>query len=308
MLSFTQAIMRHVAPKLISMDYRFVEAYQEQYYSFSFQRDLGDDIQGLITFYRQPQLGVRRLGNGFGVWLYRRRNANADTLIDFLGKGHYPYTLSVRLRELLPAVLGVPFDGPPHVWKPSTTKELVSALLDAVDKLERYGAPWLEDRHSRNLVLPMPDVWDEFQTALIEVVSPVLQPLGYQLVSDPRWTGYYDHGQPKRYFVKRLAEELTGYILINPMQDLMPVKPPDPWLLFDVLLLRSRSRLPVIAGPSDEPEHLEVSLGQLNSVQPPSLASRTLYGYQSGDPEDLQRTLEQATRSIISQGIPLLES
>jgi len=226
MITFKQALIESVAPRLKLLGYEYNDALRDRNLRYGFYKLLDNGVYVLIMFDRQ-QREERPLGYGFTVELIRCKTANLEkwSYSDILVSG--------RLSLIIWFVFGLQiYSQYDYWWIPTKADELVEQFSDVIDKLEKYGIPWIEDTDS---IEPwkMPIYKQrEFRDALHRFVSPELNLLGYGTKE------FNQHNQPP-YYAKKLDTSLYGLIEFLPVYNLDP-----PRLEFDILLQRKEAADP----------------------------------------------------------------
>lgn len=290
MTKFKEALLKFAAPRLGAAGYEYDDALRDRDLMYGFRKHLGDDIHAIIFFERR-QYEERPVGYGFTVSLVRCKTTNPAQWY----RGDYDYEGFLNWR--LPAVLwfvyglGNIYSYNDHWWTPAREEEIEAQFADALDKLERYGIPWLEDPKSR--IPGIPDAkLAEFREALLKIVSPELQRFGYRAM---------DCEVYPFCFARKVFDDLTAFIVFE-----LGGSPPDfERLQFDVVLFRNRG---------DEPRYdlyqgyegaLYRSLGGLLWIK---CGLQIGHFWEYSGQEELEKQLRDVVEKIKNHAIPWLEA
>jgi hypothetical protein len=289
MFDFEQVLLEYIAPRLEAADYQYGDALRDRNILYGFCRNLKGDIQALIFFQRQ-QYEERPVGHGFTVNLVRCKTKDLTQW----HRGHYEGFLNQRLRWVLWYVYELRlYAYSDHWWTPADENRVREELADAIDKVEQYGIPWLEDLNSRIPGMPETLV-AQFHKELLRIVVPDLRELGYQEVECERRCWFC--------FGKQVVEDYSAFVAFEVRGS--PPRFENP--MFDVLLLRRWSKQP---WHSLSPG---TSFGSLGLLLWEECGLRKgpyrYYDWEYSTREELERQLEDALEKIKDIAIPWLEN
>jgi hypothetical protein len=295
MIDFEQVLQRVAAPRLELQGYPYNDQLRLAGELFGFSKLLADGVHGIAQFQRHTDVNQA----DFTVNLLR---VKADELVPRV-YGGYATSRGARLSHVMWFVNKVhTYPEVDHWWQARTAAELESALYDAVDQLERYGLPWLEDPHGAK-------PWEmpiyrgrEFVEAVETQVVPALQLDGFDFK-----TQLLPGGVPYPYFVKLLS---PGEFALAEFQSVYSLDPGH--FLFDVRLQRKSTPDPLDFGGHYR-EWRSVSLAQLvwRHTQPDSeeLTIDTIKSmlWQYADRHELAVQLGDALEKFTRIGFPWLD-
>lgn len=293
MFDFKKALLDFVAPRLRAIGYEYDDALRDRELVYGFWKHLGDDIHALILFERQ-QYEERPVGHGFTISLVRCKTTD---LAQWHRSGYdYEGFLDWRLPIVLSLVygLGSAHSYDDHWWIPAKEEEIEAQFADALDKLERYGIPWLEDPKSK--IPGIPDTrLTEFREALLRIVSPELQQSGYRAM---------DCEANPFYFGRKVSDDLTAFIVFELGGD-----PGYGRLVFNVLLSRNRGSEPRYGLYQGCAGALYESLGVLLWKKAGLRIGPYRYvSWEYSRQEELEEQLKDAIEKIKDYAIPWLET
>jgi hypothetical protein len=274
---------------LRALGYEYDDALRDRNIIYGFHRYLGNDVRAIILFQRH-QYEADAVGYKFTVELVRCKTAN----IGQWHQGIYEDSIGARLGHVLWFVYSLriyaEYD---QWWTPTDAQECTAAFTDVLDKLERYGIPWLEDPQSRNIGEPPARDWDRFREALQRIASPELEMLGFEAKEDSRRKSH-------PYFVKKIQGNLHVFVVFSQRQ-----RPDSPQLAFDVLLFRKETTDPF---GEYRGNWLQATLGELlwNTyglrIYPSEFAE-----WEYGSREELEEQLKAVLDTVKKYAIPWLE-
>jgi len=289
MIEFKEALSKFAAPRLRAAGYEYDDALRDRDLMYGFRKPLGDDVHAIIFFQRQ-QYEERPVGHGFTVNLVRCKTPNPAQW----HRGGYEGFLNERLPAVLWFVHGLriyPYSD--HWWTPAKEEEIEAQLADALDKLERYGIPWLEDPKSR--IPGMPEVrLAEFREALLKIASPELQQFGYRAIDCEDYP----------FCFGREVFDLTAFIVF-----VLGGNPPDfERLVFHVMLFRNKGSEPSCDIYQGYEGALYQSLGVLLWKRAGLRIGPYRYiDWEYSSQKELERQLKDAVEKIKDYAIPWLE-
>jgi hypothetical protein len=292
MLNFRQALMKFAAPRLRELGYEYSDVLKDRNIIYGFHKRIGNHIQTIILFQRH-QHREHASGYGFTVDLVR---CKTDT-IEQWHQGWYEGALRVRLGSVLQFVYSLDIPHYDYWWNPINDDQLRRTFQDVLDKLERYGIPWLEDLESR-------DPWKlsvvqqhTFSEALSQLVAPDLELLGYEVIKETM-------GESPPYFMKKLWGTLYASVIFQ----LGKQSPDSSTLAFEVLLFRKGSKNPFDPAWMSREDWLDMRLGELlwevyNLRIYPSEFIQWEYSHKA----ELEAQLRDALDKVKRYAIPWLE-
>jgi hypothetical protein len=224
---FAEALLKFAAPRLKAAGYEYRDALQDRSALYGFCKNLKGDIQALI-FFQRHQYNESPVGYEFTVNLVRCQTKD----LTHWERGRYEGFLNNRLPWVLWFIYELRiYPSSDHWWTCANESQVRDELVDAVDKIEWYGIPWLEDLNSR-----VPDIPDaliaQFREMLLKIVVPSLSELGYQEIQCK--------GKSRFCFGKQVLGDLCTFVAF----ELRGSPPRFANLTFDVLLLRRWSSQP----------------------------------------------------------------
>lgn len=315
-----ERILKNVAePRFKPLGYEYDTRLKDRDILFGFSKRLGEQVYAIIEFQRH-QCEEAPWGWGFRVNLIRSKTQNPTKWY----QGQYSGYIYTSLSYLLWVEYNLRiYPKPDHWWEAATANEFETQLLDALDKIEQYGIPWLEDRQSKNPDYRDTIHWDEFEEALQNIVAPELELAGYKIREYAR-TKKRLHS----YFTKHLWDNLNAFVVFQQIQS---IDRPSQFS-FDVLLFRKKTSDPFGINQSYLEEDLQVPLGRFLwaaygvLIYPPELVEwKTVFREESGklipirEPaprffkwecasrKELERRLKDALEKVKQYGIPWLE-
>lgn len=287
MIEFKEALLNFAAPRLRAAGYEYDDALRDRDLMYGFRKHLGDDIYAII-FFERHQYEERPVGHGFTVSLVRCKTTNPAQWY----RGSYEGFLNWRLPAVLWFIYGLriyPYSD--HWWTPAKEEEIKAQFADALDKLEGYGIPWLEDPKSR--IPEMPEArLAEFREALSKIVFPEVQQFGYQAV---------DCEDYPFCFGRKVFDDLTAFIVF-----VLGGSPPDfERLMFDVRLFRNRGNEPRYDLYQGYEGALYQSLGGLLWIK---RGLQVGHFWEYSGQEELEKQLKDVVEKIKGYAIPWLEA
>jgi hypothetical protein len=154
-IHFRQTLIKTVTPDLRTLGYERMDRQESVGIGvFFFRKHLFDDVHGFVSFqlkqWHPPPPHIAPTPRRFAVDLWRNRGMQPR-----YGHGseedYYGDWLYMPLGQLLWVVLDIrAYSSQYHEWEFFTSEELGTQLQDAIEKLVRYGIPWLEDPGSEN--------------------------------------------------------------------------------------------------------------------------------------------------------------
>ncbi len=242
---FETALIEYLAPRLRPLDYSYEARLRLGAELFGFRKALDNGVQALIQFQRQADGTAER----FTVNLIRARESEIQPR---------PYGGDDRARGArLSYVLWFVHDRRDYSvsdywWTVTDFASREAALLDAGNKLVRFGIPWLEDPNpARPWEMPL-DRGDEFAEAVQAMMAREMERLGYRLERQS-----LAGDQPYCYFSKPMPDETFALIELQPTYGLEPGE-----FSFDVRLQRRADNDP-LAFSGDYGHWRSASLAQL---------------------------------------------
>ena len=234
---FEAALLHIVAPRLQPLGYVYEAALRVDDEVFGFCKMLSHATQAVIQFQRQSDPTLDR----FTVNVLRGPADDNDVQAR---AARLSYVLWFVYKRRDYAVSD-------HWWTASNSAQREAALLDAVEKIERYGIPWIE-------ALDAPKPWEmplsraeEFGEAVQEVMAREMERLGYQAACQS-----LSGNVPYCYFSKALPDGRYALIELQAIYSLDPAE-----FIFDVRLQRRANRDPLAFDGNDE-HGRSVSLAQ----------------------------------------------
>jgi hypothetical protein len=219
MQSFKNVLRQTLGSRLSELGYEYEERLRDRNLRYGFQKSLGGGVHATIVFQRQIY-EERARGYGFTVELergmtddFRTWKSYEGSLTDSLGSVMwYVYKLQV-------------YGSYNHDWLASDAEDCKAQFLDALDKLEKYGIPWLEDPLS---VVPwqVPKAQEiEFREVVVNTAAPELAQFGFRIKEVHDFKLYY--------FAKHLPQNLNVFIEFQQLYHMEPE-----WFEIEVLLRR----------------------------------------------------------------------
>jgi hypothetical protein len=292
MLNFRQALLKFAAPRLRVLGYEYSDALRDRSVVYGFHKRIGNDIQTIILFQRH-QYEEHASGYDFTVELIR---CKTDT-IEQWHQGWYEGALRVRLGSVLLFVYGLQIPHYDYWWNPANTEQLGETFQDVLDKLERYGIPWLEDPESQDPWKLSATQRSEFREALSQFVTPELEFLGYEMIEETI-------GSLQSYYMKKLWENLNAFVIFQPGKQ----RPDSLRLAFDVLLCRKGSKNPLDPAWMSHEDWLDIRLGELLwEVYDLRIYSSEFVQWEYIRQEELGARLKDALDKVKRYAVPWLE-
>ena len=171
---FEAALLTLVAPRLQRLGYRYEARLRREAELFGFCKPLDNGEQAVIQFQRQGDSTADR----FTVNLIRSRASE----IQPRRYGSEAGATAARLSYVLWFVYGLrDYPASDFWWTAPDAVRRVGVLLDATEKIERYGVPWVESPAApKPWEMPVQRA-DEFAKAVETVMTPEMERLGYHL-------------------------------------------------------------------------------------------------------------------------------
>jgi hypothetical protein len=225
MTSFKQALEKIVSPRLAVLGYELDDSLQDRNLMFAYSKQLGNSRQAVIQFQRE-QHEERAYGSGFTVNLIRNNLEDPRP-----GRSH-EVELWSRIGEILWFVYDLRlYPSQDKWWVPTKTESFEDVLIDAVDQLEAYGIPWLEDPESTPLG-EIPLIFrEEFIAAQENAITGRFEQLGYGFLHRENSVG--------SYYVKELPNGIYAFVEFRQIYDLRTEE-----LGFDVICKRKHGANP----------------------------------------------------------------
>jgi hypothetical protein len=275
---YLQVIDRVVAPSLAEQGYLYDPSNSEEPVLLKFQKSLAADVISAIEFQRHT---YEEETEGFDF----RVNLHRSNLKD----PSYEGSLSGQLFQVLRYVYQLEDAGDDNHWfvvhEPT---DFEVKLNEALDYLQRYGIPWLEDPDSRGFTHIPRQLRVKFHDNLSRIGLPRLAELGYEF--EARQNLYVFH------FHKRLANERHAHIRVQLLAKMSLVGSG-----FYIWLLRNGSSDPL----DDNTQDLYCDLGGVvmrRREKPSDFLEWTF-----DDSEEMVIGLNNAVNMIVEVGIPWLE-
>lgn len=288
MHSFRQVLLSLGAPQLRMLGYQYEEALEDSGIRYGFRKNLIDDIYALVFF---DLMDYDELASSARFTVHLGRCKTRD--LAHWHQGHYEGFISKRLSSVLYLVYGVGgrsyYD---QFWVAQGQQQLEAAVQDALQKLEQYGIPWLENLESR-----MPGISEErlaqFRDTVERIAAHPLEGLGYRAV-DCRPFG-------RVCFGKRLPSDFIAFIAFELGSKSRDYKE----LVFRVSLFRNKGSEfnPTINGES-RTELLGILLWQKCGLRK---GPYQYYDWEYSDQAELEAQLEDALEKVESVAVPWLE-
>lgn len=219
---FAQLLQQTAGLRLKPLGYEYDTRLQADDELFGFSKRLSnDDVYGVVQFQRHDHAA----NDDFTINLLRIK---AEAL-QSRSYGGYTDSRGARLSYVVWFVHNLRFYPQPDYWWAATE------LAEALDQLENYGVPWLEDTQSKKpWEMPLHH-GDGFAKAIQIVVAPELAALGF-LSGMQSLAGRY----PYPYFVKQLPHGEYAFIEFQSAYSLDPDQ-----FQFDVRLQRKATDNPL---------------------------------------------------------------
>jgi hypothetical protein len=291
MTDFKQGLLEFAGPRLRAVGYEYDDALRDRDLTYGFRKPLGGDVHALILFQRQ-QYEERPRGLGFTINLIRCKTSDPAQW----HLGGYEGFLNQRLSAVLWLVYGLRiYSNIDHWWIPVREEEIETQFADALDKLEKYGIPWLKDPKSK--IPGIPDArLAEFREALSKIVSPILQQFGYRAM---------DSKEHPFCFGRKVFDDLTAFIIFR----LSGSPPGFERLVFYIDLFRNRGSEPRYDFGQGYEGVLSLSLGGLLWKKAGLRIGPYRYvDWEYSSREELENQLEDAAEKIKDYAIPCLET
>ncbi len=207
---FEAALLNCVAPRLQRLGYHYDARLRRENELFGFRKPLDSGVQAVIQFQRQGSSPRDR----FTVNLIRTR-ANE------IQPGPYGSEASAsaaRLSYVLWFVYGLrDYPVSDFWWLASDSARRGAMLLDATEKIERYGVPWVESPTApKPWEMPVQRA-DEFVQAVQAVMAPQMERLGYRLEQQS-----LPGNLPYCFFSKAMPDGTFALIELQPIYSLDP--------------------------------------------------------------------------------------
>jgi hypothetical protein len=205
---FRRSLLQVAAPRLKVIGFTYDDSLRDRSIEYGFSKQLAEDRWARITFQRHQQHEVP-YGYGFTVNVAKFSTGDAPRT------GERDTTsFNVRLPHLIVDAFGLRlFARRDYWWEPETDEELGQALTSAVEKLERYARPILDDSEFQYIVsdanLKANGV---FRELVGEVVTGQLAGHGYEPRVDPVQFWSAARAKPHQHFVKTLNCPTTAYV------------------------------------------------------------------------------------------------
>jgi hypothetical protein len=316
-INFEQILKKVAAPRLKPLGYEYDARLQDRDNLFGFSKKLDEDIYTIVAFQRH-QCEEAAWGWGFCVNLTRSKTQDPAEWY----QGQYSGYIYTQLSYLLWAGYNLSiYPKSDYWWEAATADEFEMQLLDALDKIEQYGIPWLENPQSKNPDHRDITRWDEFGEVLQNIVAPELELAGYEIRKYTR-----AKGRLHSYFAKQLLDNLNAFIVFQQIQSIDR----HPRFSFDVLLFRKEASDPFsgsrgyleLQSPLGKflwtvhsvliypPELIEWKMalqeknGELTPVQAPA---PRFFKWEYDSREELEEQLKNALDKLKQYGIPWLE-
>lgn len=293
MASFADAIDEVLAGPLSRLGYLYDPQRSNSGWWQVFAKDLGDRLQAEICVQRHSSANERPVGRGFTIHLYRVRLDDTDDQPYTVFDGRIDIRMSAALWMALGLRLYPSYD---HWWEPSSVTELKAALADALQKLDTYIIPWLEDPASRMPgILPAEEI-TRFRATLDRIGRPQLERWGY-VPTEARTRQEF-------LFVRRLRPDLSAFV------DFMLGRSPDsPRPLFEILLQRNTGT-ELVDDPRDKhlrQTHFNSYLAEIENWPIGNEAPKPYSRWEYSDQVELENRLVDAVTQLGLHGIPWLE-
>ena len=296
MSTFEEVLLQTVAPRLKALGYEYDRRWRSADELFGFHKAIGADVYAIVQFQRHHAMTV----DDFTVNLLRVRSGDIQPRL----YGGYTGTRGARLGYVLWFVYQLHiYPQPDHWWAAQDAAELAAGLMDATEKLEQFGVPWLEDPQAHKPWEMPPHLGDEFVEAIRTILVPELQRLGYRFVQQQL------SGQvPYVYLAKEMPDGTYAFIEPQAVYSLDPNK-----FEFDVRLQRRANTDPLTFG-GHYGDWRSASLAQLAwqargapllETIPVSKVKSLFWSYTTRS--ELDDQLNQALKQIKQAGIPWLE-
>jgi hypothetical protein len=242
---FEAALLTLVAPRLQRLGYRYDARLRREAELFGFCRPLDNGEQAVIQFQRQGDSTADR----FTVNLIRSRASEVQPR----PYGSEAGASAARLSYVLWFVYGLrDYPAPDFWWTASDPARRGVVLLDAAEKIERYGVAWVESPAA-------PKPWempaqraDEFARAVQTVMAPEMERLGYHLERQ-----LLPGNLPYNFFSKAMPD---GTFALIELQSIYSLDPGE--FNFDVRLQRRMDSDPLDFN-GDYGQWRSISLAQL---------------------------------------------
>lgn len=285
---FNGFLSRYFAPRLEQHGYHQNDKLLDRNLVYGFSKCLKVDIHALIMVHRRQHEEVA-YGLGFTIYLVR---CKARNVADW-AQGYYPGFININLPALLYLVYYLDtIISTGGWWNPKTMQELQISFAEALDQLEEYGIPWLENLETRMPGIPS-DRLIEFHQGLEKNVTPFLQDIGFEM----------DDNANIPFVYRRTSGDLSSFIVFRLGGDRTFEK-----LKFDVLIYRNRGKLLKFELYQSE-GGLQEDLGVLMWKKLGIMAAPyQYYTWEYQDQIGLEGQLEDALSKILEHAIPLLES
>ncbi len=242
---FEALLVTHLAPRLKTLGYAYDARLALDGELYGFHKELGDEVHAIIQFRYRQDAGR----HDFTVNLFTAKSREIQPRM----YGGYAGARGARLSYVMWFVHGLrDYAVPDYWWVALDEAYLPAALEEALEQVERYGIPWLENPDA-------PKPWEmpvtrtgEFVEAVRAVMAREMERLGYQLAQQS-----LAGDQTYCYFAKALADGTLALIELQPIYSLEPGM-----FNFDVQLRRRAGGDPVAFGGDDE-HGRSMSLAQL---------------------------------------------
>ena len=242
---FEAALLNQVAPRLRLLGYRYDARLRREDELFGFCRPLANGMQAVIQFQRQDN----STADCFTVNLIRSWASE----IQPRPYGSEASASAARLSYVLWFVYGLrDYPASDFWWTAPDSARREVVLLDAVEKIERYGVLWVEHPDA-------PKPWempvrraDEFAEAVQAVMTPEMERLGYHLEQQS-----LPGNLPYSFFSRAMPD---GTFALIELQSIYSLDPSE--FNFDVRLQRRRDSDPLDSS-GDYRQWRSTSLAQL---------------------------------------------
>ncbi len=207
---FEAALLNHVAPRLRRLGYHYDARLRWEDELFGFRKSLDGDVQAVIQFQRQSSSRQDR----FTINLIRARAGG----IPLGSAGSDASASAARLSYVMWFVYGLrDYPVSDFWWLASDSARREVVLLDATEKIERYGVPWVESPAApKSWEMPVQRA-DEFARAVQDVMAPELARLGYHLEEQS-----LPGNRPYCFFCKAMPDGTFALIELQSIYSLDP--------------------------------------------------------------------------------------
>lgn len=285
MTSFKQALEITISPRLAVLGYELDESLQDRDLMFAYSKQLGNSRQAVIQFQRE-QHEERAYGSGFTVNLIRNNLEDPRP-----GKSH-EVELWSRLGEILWFVYDLRvYPSSDKWWVPTKTESFEENLVDALNQLETYGIPWLEDLGSTSLgEIPLHHR-EELIAAQENAVKQRFEQLGYRFLHRENSIG--------SYYVKELANGMYAFVEFWQIYNMQTEE-----FGFDVICKRKHGANPDELSGQDLDGTLALILNIVFDL-PSAPSPITIWRYRTR--EELEEKMREVMEDVEQYAIPWLE-